>query len=297
MTTSLASLRDIVLRHSVEGSLLMPIPRLTLHRSGRVTAPVQALHRPALCIVLQGGKRAFLGAQVYDYNVESYLILSVDLPLTSAIVEADIERPYLGLSLELDAATLSSLILQMAGEALDAEVVPGLMQSPIEADLLDPLFRLLQLLDRPDDLPVLGPLIEREVLFRLLRGPQSAMLRVLTDEDSRMARIERAASWIRRNYAKPLRIGTLASLAGMSSSTFHQHFKTMTEMTPLNYQKQVRLQEARRMLLSNPTSTAQIGLSVGYGSPSQFSREYRRMFGIPPAADAVFLRNAQAVAS
>lgn len=284
-------LRDVVARHAVEGSLLSPVPRLTLHRSARPTDPVQVLHRPALCVVLQGGKRALLGSRVFDYDTNTYLILSVELPLTSAVVEADSRRPYLGISIELERSILSPLILEVGGSAADRPLMAGVTQSPLETDLLDPLLRLLRLLDRPDEISFIAPLVEREILFRLLRGPQASVLRQIATAGGRAVRIERATTWIKNNHAEPIRIKALADLASMSQSAFHQHFKTLTTMSPVQYQKRIRLQEARRLMISGQFDMARIGFAVGYGSPSQFSREYRNAFGTTPKQDAVRLRS------
>ena len=286
----LDELRNLVARHSVEGSTESLVPRLTLHRSAHPTEPVQALHRPALCIVLQGGKRAFLGKRVFAYDPETYLILSVELPLTSAVVEADRGRPYLGISLALERSILSPLIFEIDAAAPAKPLTTGLTQSPLGADLLDSLLRFLRLLDRPADIRFLAPLIEREILFRLLRGSQASVLCQIATAGGRAARIERATTWIKENHAEPIRIEALAGLANMSPSAFHQHFKTLTTMSPVQYQKQIRLQEARRLMISGQFDMARIGFAVGYGSPSQFSREYRNAFGTTPKRDAVRLR-------
>jgi AraC-like DNA-binding protein len=284
-------LRELVARHSVEGSVALPVPRLTLHRSARPTEPVQVLYRPALCVVLQGGKRAILGTRVFTYDPDSYLVLSVELPLTSAVVEADRKRPYLGMSLALERSILSPLILEVSGAEPVRPLSAGLTQSPLGPDLLDPLLRLMRLMDSPGDVDFLAPLIEREILFRVLRGPQASVLRQIATAGGRAARIERATTWIKEHHAEPIRIEALAELASMSLSSFHQHFKTLTTMSPVKYQKGIRLQEARRLMMSGQFDMTRIGFAVGYGSPSQFSREYRNAFGATPAQDAVRLRS------
>lgn len=292
MTSTMESLRRVVGRHVREGSSQTVVPRLTLHHSSVTTEPVQNIHRPALCIVLQGEKRAFLGPTIHSYDPDMYLITLVELPLSSAVIEASEASPYLGISLELDPDALSSLILQMPSDAPDPQPVSGIVQSPVDLDLIDALHRLTRLLDHPSEVPILAPLIEREILFRLLQGPQAGTLRQITNSTSRFARVERAAAWLREHYAEPARVEDLASIAGMSASTFHEHFKTVTAMSPLQYQKQVRLQEARRLLVGRPDNMAHVGFSVGYENPSQFSREYRRMFGSSPSADAARLASA-----
>ena len=170
--------------------------------------------------------------------------------------------------------------------------MPGMTVSPITLDLLDPVVRLLQLLDRPQDIAMLAPLTEREILYRLLMGEQGAMLRQIALADSHLSQVSRATVWLRRNYAQPFSINTLAQVASMSPSSLHRHFKAVTNLSPLQYQKQIRLQEARARLLSQQGDAATIGLAVGYESPSQFGREYSRLFGVPPARDAARLRGA-----
>lgn len=236
------------------------------------------------------GSASCLGKRVFAYDPETYLILSVELPLTSAVVEANRGQTYLGMSLAIERSILSPLILEVDAAAPAKPLTAGLTQSPLGADLLDPLLRFLRLLDRPADIPFLAPLIEREILFRLLRGPQASVLRQVATAGSRAARIERAATWIKENHAEPIRIEALADLASMSPSALHQHFKTLTTMSPVQYQKQIRLQEARRLMISGQFDMARIGFAVGYGNPSQFSREYRNAFGTTPKRDAVRLR-------
>ncbi|MFI5014108.1 MAG: AraC family transcriptional regulator N-terminal domain-containing protein [Hyphomicrobiales bacterium] len=291
MRQSIEDLRDLVARHCGGGRSATAIPRLTLLRSEVTTVPMGTVYQPVLCVIAQGRKRLMLGGQVFEYDAAKYLIVSIDLPVTGGVCEASPEAPYLSLSLALDAATLADLLLAMAPGAAEAALRPGLAVTAVTGDLLDPILRLLRLLDRPADIAMLAPLAEREILYRLLLGEQGALLRQIALADSRLSRISRAIAWIRGNFAAPFRIEAVAEIAGMSPSSFHRHFKAVTTMSPLQYQKQIRLQEARRLLLARASDTAGIGFSVGYDSPSQFSREYSRFFGSPPARDLARLRS------
>ena len=286
---SLQELCTLIAQHCHQSRTPTAIPRVGLVRSDTPTLPVGVLYQPMLCIVAQGAKRTLLGATIVGYSAGQYLVVSVDLPITGSVTQASADAPYLALSLELDPAVLADMLLTLPGAAQDAPL-PGLAVSPVTPDLLDAAVRLLRLLNRPTDIPMLAPLAEREILYRLLTGAQAPMLRQIALAHSRLAHISRAIGWIRNHFAEPLRIAAVAQRANMSASTFHRHFKAVTAMSPLQYQKQIRLQEARRLLLAGQADAASIGFAVGYESPSQFSREYARMFGQPPVRDAVRLR-------
>jgi AraC-like DNA-binding protein len=226
---------------------------------------------------------------VIDYHAGHFLVASVDLPVIGEVVRASPEDPYRVVALALDPAALAALIIDLPPQQEDrAEAGIGL--SEMSPDLLDPLLRMMRLLDAAGDVPVMAPMLEREILYRLLRGPQGSILRQIARSDSRLSRVRRAIEWIRQNYIEPLRVDHLAGLAGMSNSAFHRHFKAVTAMSPLAYQKQIRLQEARRRLIVTPAEAARVAYAVGYESPSQFSREYARLFGLPPIRDAARLR-------
>ncbi|AMJ62178.1 AraC family transcriptional regulator [Bosea sp. PAMC 26642] len=272
------------------------IPRLSLVRLGRPTEPLHALHEPALCILVQGRKQVMLGDQVYIYDRSRYLVVSVDLPVVGQVIEATPDEPYLCVRLDLDPVLLAALMLDSPDHAATAAGTgPGLALNPIAPELLDATLRLVRLLETPRDIAVLAPLAEREILYRLMLGEQAARLRQIATAESRLQQVNRAIGWIKRNYDKGFSIETLAEVASMSPSALHQHFKAVTMMSPLQYQKQLRLQEARRLILSAALDAASAGFRVGYESPSQFSREYRRLFGAPPLRDAARLRNASAV--
>ena len=286
---SLKELCALIAQHCHERRTSTAIPRVGLVRSDTPTLPMGVVYQPMLYIVAQGAKQALLGDNIVEYAAGQYLVVSVDLPITGSVIQASPEAPYLALSLELDPAVLADMLLTLPGAAQDAPL-PGLAVSPVTPDLLDAAVRLLRLLGRPADIPMLAPLAEREILYRLLTGAQAPMLRQIALAHSRLAQVGRAIGWIRSHFAEPLRIDAVAQRANMSASTFHRHFKAVTAMSPLQYQKQIRLQEARRLLLAGQADAASIGFTVGYESPSQFSREYARMYGQPPLRDAVRLR-------
>jgi len=246
-----------------------------------------------LCIVLQGAKQVMIGDRVLRYDPASYFIASVDLPVSGCIVEASPAQPYMAVCMALNRDVLSSLLAELPRRPEDP--IAGFAVSPVTPVLLDPWLRLLSLLDAPEDVPVLAPLLEREILYRLLQGPQGGLLRQAAMADSRLSRVRSAIDWIRTHFDQLLRVDALAALAGMSVPSFHRHFKAATAMSPLQYQKSLRLQQARRLLIASADASC-AAYSVGYESASQFSREYARMFGAPPARDAERLRGQGAVA-
>jgi AraC-like DNA-binding protein len=280
----------LIERHCAARRWASPIPRVMLMRATAPSIPVASLCQPLLYVVAQGSKRVTLGEKVFDYDAAKYLVGSVDLPVTGEIREASVERPYLAMSLSLEPATLAAMLLDMPSDAEERKSMAGLAVSPLTADLLDAVVRLLRLLDRPPDIAMLAPLAEREILYRLLIGPQGPMLRQIALADSRLTQIARAICWIKQNYDRPLRVEALAEIAHMSSASFHRHFKAVTAMSPLQFQKRIRLQEARRRVLGLDADAASVGFAVGYESPSQFSREYSRLFGVAPGRDAARLR-------
>ena len=286
----LSELQQLISRHCNAGRVVTKIPRVSLVRADAPSIPVQVLYQPLLCVIAQGSKRAMLGDAVFEYNAAQYLVVSLDLPVSGAVHEASPEKPYLAFALSLDPAMLASMLLEMSERADYASPTAAMAVSPITSELLDPVVRLLRLLDEPRDIAMLAPLLEREILYRLLTGEQGAMLRQIALADSRVSQVSRATDWIRRNYSQPFSMETLAQVASMSSSSLHRHFKAVTNLSPLQYQKQIRLQEARARLLSQQGDAATIGLAVGYESPSQFGREYSRLFGAPPGRDAARLR-------
>ncbi len=274
-------LRALLERHCPGDRASTPLPHLSISRTGLSTEPVSSARYPRLCIVAQGRKRVFLGGAEFFFDSTRFLLTSVNLPATSEIVQP----PYLGISLTLDPTVLTSLLLEMpAGSADDGEVpsCQPLVAVPVDGDLLEAVLHLVRLLDQPQHLPVLAPLAERELLYRLLAGPAGRPLQAWLQPTSRAAQIGRVTRLLRRQYKQPVRIETLARLAGMSTPTFHRHFRAVTTMSPIQFQKCIRLQEARRLLLTRDQGAADVAFAVGYVSRHQFSREYHRLFGIPP---------------
>ncbi|WP_404711786.1 AraC family transcriptional regulator N-terminal domain-containing protein [Sphingomonas sp. MMS24-J13] len=263
------------------------LPRIALFVSENRTRATSSLYRPMLCLVLQGAKEVTIGDRRLRYDPGSYFVATLDLPACGQIVEASPEQPYICVTLALDHDVIAELVPDLPARPEGHGA--GFATSPVSAPLLDSWARMLALLDAPHDVPVLAPLIEREILYRLLQGPQGGVLRQIACADSRIAQIRAAIAWIRAHYDTPIRIETLADLAGMSTASFHRHFKAATAMSPLQYQKKLRLQEARRLLVAKADAT-HAAYSVGYESTSQFSREYARMFGAPPSRDAERLR-------
>jgi AraC-like DNA-binding protein len=267
------------------------IPRLFLTRASQPTEPMHGVHEPAVCVIAQGAKRVLLGDQVYRYDPGTYLVVSVDVPIVGQVIEASSEAPYLGVRLDIDAAALGALIMEAGIPAAPSQrSEPSLILGTVTPDLTDAVVRLLRLLASPGDIPILAPLIEREILYRLLLGEQTAQLRQIALADSKLHQVNRAIHWIRRNFAEQFSIETVAAEARMSPSALHLHFKAVTAMSPLQYQKQLRLQEARRLILVSAADAATAAHRVGYDSPSQFSREYSRLFGAPPIRDIARLR-------
>ncbi|MFG1909791.1 AraC family transcriptional regulator N-terminal domain-containing protein [Kribbella sp. NPDC048928] len=247
------------------------------------TPPTAGLASPTFALVAQGRKRLALGDQVFEYGAGDYLVVSVDLPVTGHFVEASKEAPCLGVGLELRPEPIAALLLDAAEKP--GAPVRGLVVSRASADLVDAVIRLLRLVDSPDDARVLAPLVQREILWRLLRSPQGAAVRDIGLADSSLSHVARVIGWIRDHYTEPFRVEDLAEMAGLSTSAFHRHFRTVTELTPIQFQKKIRLQEARLRVVGLGEDVTSAGYAVGYDSPSQFSREYRREFGTPPSLD------------
>jgi AraC-like DNA-binding protein len=286
---AIGDLAGLIERYAGEDGIhATAIPRLFLIRSSSPTEPIHAVHEPAVCIVAQGRKQVMVGQSVHVYDRAKYLVVSVDVPIVGQVLEASADAPYLCLRLDLDPAAIGALLLEAKVPGSDSDAPgPALSLSTVTAELLDAAIRMLRLLAAPRDIPILAPLAEREVLYRLLLGDQTSKLRQIAFAESKLQQVNRAIGWIKKNFREPFSIEVR-----MSPSTLHEHFKSVTSMSPLQYQKQLRLQEARRLILLQSIDAAVAGHSVGYYSPSQFSREYKRMFGAPPARDIAQLRAA-----
>lgn len=289
--TSLQEMRDILLRHRPsDGIHPCPLPRVSLVRSSEAGEPMPVVYEPSLCLAISGRKRVLIGDASFVYDSAQYLVVSVDLPVTGMVVEASADAPYLCLKLDLDVAVLSELLLAHDDRVPRSDHAASIAVGEVDPAMLDAALRLLRLLDTPGDIPALAPLIERELLYRLITGPRGAMLRHIATADTRLHQVSRAVAWIKDHYAGAFSIDHLAGLAGMSPSSFHEHFKSVTRFSPLQYRTRLRLLEARRLMVSDAMDAASAGFQVGYDSPSQFSRDYAKAFGMPPLRDAARLR-------
>jgi AraC-like DNA-binding protein len=254
--------------------------------------PEYSLTEPLFVLMTQGGKRLLLGDQAFEYRAGQCLVVTADLPVTGHYIDIAVGKPSLSIGMVLRPAAVAALLLQRPGPrwAGTRAGSTAIATARADDDLLDAVARMLQLLDRPADAAVLAPLIEQEILWRLITGPLGGIVRQIGLADSDLAHVSRAISWIRDNYAEPMTIEGLAQLAGMSVSTLHRRFRAVTAMSPLQFQKRLRLQHARTLLLSQQGDIAAVGHAVGYDSPSQFTREYRRLFGVPPGLHAASMR-------
>ncbi|MEM8779075.1 MAG: AraC family transcriptional regulator [Cyanobacteria bacterium P01_G01_bin.49] len=267
------------------------INKLEFIRQSDTLTAMQNVSEPTLAIVVQGQKKVLLNEETYHYCTAQYLVISVDLPLCGYATEATTERPYLGFKLTLDPMQLCDLITQIRPHPIKQDnLVPGWFISDAQPSLINCAIRLTQLLDTPEDITFLAPAIIREIYYRLLKGEQGEAVRQVATFGSNMQRIAEAIKLIKTDFDKPMRIENLAEYAKMSSSSFYRHFKAVTSMSPLQYQKQIRLLKARHLMLAENADAANTAYQVGYESPSQFSREYSRMFGAPPIQDIERLR-------
>ena len=290
MPAALAELQSLIARHARPGVPATAVAGVRATISTMATEVIHCINEPGLGIVVQGAKRTVVGDRVFEYGEGDFVVTSVDLPIASRILRASPGRPYLACGLTLQPGAIASLLLEAPGIDELAATPCGMGVHPAPAELLETAVRLLRLLDNPRDAPVLRPLVEREILWRLLCGPQGGRVRQIGLADSRLAQVSHAIRHLRQHYAEAVSVDELATLAAMSVSSFHRHFRAVTAMTPIQFQKQVRLQEARTRLLADADDVAAVGFAVGYDSPSQFSREYSRMFGAPPARDIARLR-------
>ena len=289
MADDLEILRDLLLRHAKGRRTTTAIPRVKLVRSDAPTELIPMLFDPALCLVLQGAKRILIGDQVLRYGAGMHFTSTIETPALGSIAEASRDAPYLSVNIAFDPAVIASILLDMPPQA-ELPLQRGFAAEPAGGPMIEAWRRLLELLDRPEEIAVLGPSREREILYRLLQSPQGVLLRQIAGADARLVQIREAVNWLRDNYRLPLRVEELAQRVGMSASVFHRHFKAVTAMSPIQYQKRLRLYEARRRLVERPGDAAGAAFAVGYESASQFSREYARLFGTPPARDVARLR-------
>ena len=293
MDVALEALGKSIARWTEKGNQLMTvIPGLSLYRRDAPTQPTSSMQEPSICLIAQGAKRVLLGDDTYVFDVHHFLITSVDLPTVVQVIQASREKPYLSLLLQLDQREIAQLMV-------DSHLPPpraqqssrGMAIGEVTLPLLSACQRLIDMLAAPQDIPILAPLIQREIIYRLLVGDQGARLRQIASAGSQSHQIAQAIEWLKRHYTLPLRIEDLAAQVHMSPSTFHHHFRALTAMSPLQYQKWLRLNEARRLMLTERLDAATAAFQVGYESPSQFSREYSRVFGAPPLRDITYLRH------
>ena len=276
-----------------EDGRVEPLKGLRLHRSSSPTESVHGVSDFAFCVIAQGSKEVLLGNTRYQYDPDHYLLTTAELPVVSQIIAASQERPYLSLRLKLDPTLVGSVMVEAGHFSPRSHAdVRAINTSPLDAGLLDAVVRLVRLLDTPAEAPFLAPLITREIVYRLLMGEQDGRLRNIAVQGGHTHRIARAIERLRKEFDQPHRIDDIARELGMSVSSFHHHFKAVTAMSPLKFQKQMRLQEARRLMLGEGLNAASAGYRVGYNDASHFNREYKRLFGLPPLRDVERLREA-----
>ena len=269
-----------------EGDLQMAIAGLRLYRRSICTECVSAAYEPSLVVNVQGEKFINLGKATYQMDGSNFLLTSVNLPVMSKVLMATKERPMLALILKLEMSMVREILSQQEFLALgESKEARGMAIGTSSAELLDACCRMVDLLDTPVDIPFLGPLVQREVIYRLLTSPQGRHLRAIATLGEQSQRLSKTVEWLRQNYAKPLRVEELAEMARMGVSTLHHQFRSLTAMSPLQYQKQLRLHVARERMVNEGIDAASAAFEVGYESASQFSREYRRFFGTPPMRD------------
>lgn len=262
------------------------ITGLSLHRWTHATEPASYMMAPSICLVGQGRKRLFLGDDTFVFDRHSFLITSVNLPVVAQVLEASPEQPYLGLTMELDLRAISELMLDNPSSIKSsADDRLSVAVNKLPSSMLDAFVRLLRLLDTPEDVKSLAPLIQWEIFYRLLKSEQGPRLRAIVSNGTQNHQMARVIDWLKGNFNKPVKMEYLAQQAGLSVSSFHSHFRAMTAMTPLQFLKKIRLNEARRLMLAEQLDASSAAFEVGYESPSQFSREYSRMFGLPPLRD------------
>lgn len=275
-------------RHGSAAGTSTAIPRLSIWSSDKPTTPTPALFEPKFYMLLQGSKRLAIAGGVFDCTAGTCAVASVGLPFSSEVMEASRELPYLGVELKLDAGSIADLLLGMPDSTEHQSGAISFGQA--DESIVEPLVRLLALLDAPSEIPVLAPQFERELYFRLLQGPMGLRLHQIGQHNSRFGQIKIAAEWIGENSNKPMRVDWLAAYVGMSVTSFHRHFKAVTAFSPLAYQRHIRLVDARRQLASGAANVTETAFAIGYNSASQFSREYKKAFGVTPLHDAVLLR-------
>lgn len=268
------------------------IPRVAMVQGSIPEHQLAAVYEPMINLILSGWKTMTVGDRTFRYDPATYFVMSIDLPAVGAVYPADSGEPYLAVNLTIQPTVVAALLADLPKPAGGGLYSSAFSVAPVNADLLDAWVRILRLMEHPEEIAALAPSYEREILFRVLQGPMGWMLRDIAMPDTALSRIGIAIQWIRENFARPIRVEALAEMAALSVSAFHRHFKAATALSPLQYQKHVRLLHARTLLVAGEGNATSIAFGVGYESPTQFSREYRRQFGLPPSQDAARFRRA-----
>lgn len=289
METQLQELRSLVAK-AENRRTETGIPRVAMVQGTIPEHQLAAVYEPMVNLILAGSKTISIADQTFRYDPATYFVMSVDLPAVGSVHSSADGRPYLAVSLTLKPATVAKLLADLPRPAGGGLYDRGFSVAPVTPDLLDAWVRMLRLVERPGEIAALAPAYEREILFRVLQGPLGWMLRDIATPDTALSRVGVAIRWIRENFASPIRVEALAEMAALSVSAFHRHFKAVTALSPLQYQKQVRLLHARSLLIAGEGNATSIAFDVGYESPNQFSREYARQFGLPPSRDMANLR-------
>ncbi|UPG92445.1 AraC family transcriptional regulator [Luteibacter aegosomatissinici] len=286
METILERMCEAVERHAAHARQETALPGLTLYRVNQAAHPSHVFYRPRMVVILRGSKTIAAGDAPFLADTSTFLLVTVDLPVCAQVFLDAEGRSHLAFSLDIDRDALAEAMARLPVDESVASAPAGVATARMTPELLEPFARLLDLLDHPADISFLAPLVIQEIYYRLFRSGLGEPLRQLALSGSHVAQIGRATQWIKANYTAPMSIEALADVAGMSTTSFHRHFKAITLMTPVQYRTRLRLQEARKMLLAEPRSAGAVAAHVGYDSQSQFTRDYKRMFGAPPAADA-----------
>ncbi|MDV4156825.1 MULTISPECIES: AraC family transcriptional regulator [Rhizobium] len=289
MQTMLEEMRHLT-AHAENRPTETGIPGILMVKGEIPEHKLGAVYEPMVNLILDGSKTLTIAEQDYYYDPASYFVISIDVPATGMVQQAGPDRPYIGVSLSLDPAKVAALLLDLPPQSYQEGQSGGYSVCRMTPELLGAWLRMLQLMERPQDIPALAPAYEREILYRVLQGPQGWMLRDIAAPDSALSRMRLAIRWVREHYAEAVEVEKLAALTAMSVSAFHRHFKAVTAMSPIQFQKRIRLLQARQLLISQSGNASSVAYSVGYESVSQFTREYARFFGRPPARDASLMR-------
>ena len=281
-------LKAIVLSRAISpGEYQTLVPEMVFHRRDEASKADSCFYKPLASVILQGQKRSIWGNKEYHYGEGQGVVNGVDMPSASVITQASPKKPFLVVSLTIDSQLVTRLSAEIPPGPKTAESFETVVITPTDPDLLDAYLRLAQLLDKPEQIPMLAPMIIKEIHYRLLIGPQGEQLRLVNTLGSQSNQVAQAITWLKNNFTKPMQVDELAQRVNMATSTFHRHFRSVTTLSPLQYQKHLRLYEAQRLMMVEQSDALNASLAVGYESPTQFNREYKRLFGEPPHRDVV----------